>query len=213
MEEGGNHAWREFWDNHPDGGILGNRGVWECIDIERYTGDVAEEYKERLSAKVEGRDFTLPPRREKQASVVPATAASLGRDTSQGNPGPAHKNGSSAILGNNGKTDRNQAYFARLGVENANRPVDLAPSQGGKYDGFGGGIVSKNKGNDSARQDIPGADEFQKDPIAALSKGFGWLSSAVGKQAKNVNEGWIQPGVQKVGLSREPAKAFYSGLG
>lgn len=42
-------------------------------------------------------------------------------------------------------------------------------------------------------------DEFQKDPVAALTKGFGWFTTTVGKGAKTVNDGWIQPNVQKVG--------------
>lgn len=34
--------------------------------------------------------------------------------------------------------------------------------------------------------------------MAALTKGFGWFASTVGKTAKSVNEGYIQPTAQKV---------------
>ncbi|KAL8632559.1 hypothetical protein Q9189_001711 [Teloschistes chrysophthalmus] len=45
---------------------------------------------------------------------------------------------------------------------------------------------------------LPGVDEFQKDPVAALTKGLGWFTTTVGKSAKSVNDGWIQPNVQKL---------------
>jgi ADP-ribosylation factor GTPase-activating protein 1 len=48
---------------------------------------------------------------------------------------------------------------------------------------------------------IPGVDEFQKDPVAALTKGFGWFTTAVGKGAKTVNDSYIQPAAKTVMLS------------
>ncbi|KAI4175924.1 MAG: hypothetical protein LQ346_007982, partial [Caloplaca aetnensis] len=42
-----------------------------------------------------------------------------------------------------------------------------------------------------------------KDPVAALTKGFGWFTTTVGKGARSVNEGWVKPNVQKVCLARE----------
>ena len=200
MEEGGNSAWREFWDRHPDGGTLGGKGVWEGVNTDRYTGDVAEEYKERLSAKVEGRDFVPLPKRERKPAAIPPTITGSGRSTPYGRSSPAPRSGSPAVQGTSGRKERNEAYFAKMGAENANRPEDLAPNQGGKYGGFGSGFAPEGTGRGTAGQGIPGVDEFQKDPMAALTKGFGWLSSTVGKSAKSVNEGWIQPGVQKVNL-------------
>lgn len=43
---------------------------------------------------------------------------------------------------------------------------------------------------------MPSGDDFQRDPMAALTKGFGWLSSTVSKQANNVNKSYIQPGMK-----------------
>jgi ADP-ribosylation factor GTPase-activating protein 1 len=91
--------------------------------------------------------------------------------------------------------EKNEAYFARMGAENASRPDDLPPNQGGKFGGFGSSYVPEpNQGQAS----IPGVDDFQKDPVAALTKGFGWFTTTVGKTAKTVNDGWVQPGIQKV---------------
>ncbi|KAL8760623.1 MAG: hypothetical protein Q9194_007781 [Teloschistes cf. exilis] len=99
----------------------------------------------------------------------------------------------------------NEDFFARKGNENERRRADLPPSQGGKYAGFGSApmpsssssSMSKGVGEDGGRG-IPGVDEFQKDPVAALTKGFGWFTTTVGKSAKSVNDGWIQPNVQKL---------------
>ncbi|KAI4101974.1 MAG: hypothetical protein L6R37_004690 [Teloschistes peruensis] len=99
----------------------------------------------------------------------------------------------------------NEDFFARKGNENERRRADLPPSQGGKYAGFGSApmpmssssSMSKGVGEDGGRG-IPGVDEFQNDPVAALTKGFGWFTTTVGKSAKSVNDGWIQPNVQKL---------------
>lgn len=97
--------------------------------------------------------------------------------------------------GDPGKVKVDDRYFAGLGAANASRPDDLPPSQGGKYSGFGNtGPLETNRNNDA----LPNFDDLQKDPVAALTKGFGWFTTNVAKTAKSVNEGYIQPTAQKV---------------
>ena len=197
MEEGGNAAWRDFWDNHPEGGGRGAKGAWNGVVTERYDGPVGEEYKERLACKVEGREFVSLPKKEKKQSA-PLVAGSASNTPLGGRGSPSQRSGSPALSGT--RKERNEAYFAKMGTDNASRPEDLPPSQGGKYGGFGSGFVPEGPGRGVAGQGIPGADEFQKDPMAAISKGLGWFTSTVGKGAKSVNDGFIQPNMQKVGL-------------
>ena len=64
------------------------------------------------------------------------------------------------------------------------------PSQGG-----GGGAA------------LPGLDELQKDPVAALSKGFGWFTSTVTKTAKTVNNDFIQPTAKQDPSAARPSRA------
>ena len=187
MELGGNKAWKEFWISQ-SGGSSGGEDKWEQVGVEgRYSGDLGNEWKERLSCKVENREFVALPKKEPK-KVVSRTAAPLSAGSR-----PSHS------PSNGPRKQQNEAYFAKLGGENASRPADLPPSQGGKYAGFGSAppptAPSEKEGG------IPGVDEFQQDPVAALTKGFGWFSAAVGKSAKSVNEGWIQPTAQKVSLS------------
>lgn len=188
MDLGGNTAWRAFWEEKEN--KKNHEGQkWEDIPLEeRYGGDVGEEWKERLACRVEGREFMGLPKPLKRADASPATTASPMRTTS-----PAAK-----------QRELNEAFFARMGGENANRPADLPPSKGGKYAGFGSepatanssGVGRGNGADETAA--LPGVDDFQKDPVAALTKGLGWFTSTVGKGAKTVNDGWIQPTAQKV---------------
>ncbi|CAE6470200.1 unnamed protein product [Rhizoctonia solani] len=100
----------------------------------------------------------------------------------------------------------NEAYFASLGETNASRPDDLPPSQGGRYVGFGStpspqpGSSNPNFGLSSAA--APSLADIQADPAAALSKGWGFLSTLVTSAARVANESVLQPGLER---ARDPA--------
>ncbi|KAI9804465.1 MAG: hypothetical protein M1825_001364 [Sarcosagium campestre] len=199
MTEGGNKAWRSFFETHPT--TKADGVSWdECTIAERYSGEVGEEYKDRLTAKAEGKDY-VPAEKKKPAPATQSTSTSkpnsaaasrsatpLGRKPGIGSESPATAAAAS-------RKAANEAHFARLGQENASRPDGVAPNQGGKYTGFGSEPAEPVRDTDGAP---PGIDDFQKDPVAALTKGFGWFSAAVGKSAKTVNEGFIQPTAQKI---------------
>lgn len=189
MDLGGNHAWRAFWEEKE----RGRSGLkWEDISLEeRYSGEVGEEWKERLTCRVEGREFTGVPKPQKRAQATSKTAPAR-----TASPGA----GAGASVASKRK-EQNEAFFARMGGENASRPADLPPSQGGKYGGFGSEPAPSNAGRGEGAGEggvLPGVDEFQKDPVAALTKGLGWFTTTVGRGAKTVNDGWIQPTAQKV---------------
>lgn len=207
MELGGNNSWKEFWESKKSGqkwGKPGQGGDGNAMTLvgERYGGDEGEEYKERLGCKVEGREFSgMPVKERKRVESRGVDPSSTARTSSP----LAGGNGGAAAGGQQPRSQKaqNEDFFARKGNENATRPEGLAPSQGGKYGGFGSDPVaalstSRDGGGRSAGGALPGVDDFQSDPVAALSKGFGWLTSTVGKGAKTVNDGWIQPTAQKV---------------
>ncbi|KAL8731822.1 MAG: hypothetical protein Q9181_004169, partial [Wetmoreana brouardii] len=145
------------------------------------------EWKERLSCVVEGREFDPAVLKEREEKLAKKKAA-MGMD--------------GAVEGRSQK-ELNEDFFARKGNENERRRADLPPSQGGKYAGFGSEPMPKPSsgeggGGGGSNGGMPGVDDFQKDPVAALTKGFGWFTTTVGKGAKTVNDGWIQPNVQKL---------------
>jgi ADP-ribosylation factor GTPase-activating protein 1 len=198
MDAGGNQPFREFWENHEANTLEGR--TWDDSTIrERYESEVGEEWKARLTAKIEGRDYV--PGEEKKAAPVKKTlpvggSLEISRSGTPNGGGMGSRGAAmlktstgtsrsaSPALGtmSMGKKTQNEAFFAKKGAENANRPDDLHPNQGGKFSGFG------SDWQPPSRQEpgIPGADEFQKDPLAALTKGFGWFGGMV---QKGVGEG------------------------
>lgn len=227
MELGGNEPWKAFYDAHPVT-VSEGRTFEDSTIKERYDGDAGEEWKERLSCKVEGREYV--PGQEKKNTNNSSNNNGSGSSTPMslsggGGGGQAGKRtGSPAASsirsqdsqrgGPASKKEQNEAYFAKLGSDNATRSDALPPSQGGKYTGFGGGMPAPAAGE---RRSSPfggfgggGAqpfDEFQKDPMGTLSKGFGWFASTVGKSAKQVNDSYLQPTAKQLADSEFAAQA------
>lgn len=204
MQLGGNKAWQDFYTaNNTTGSTFE-----EATIKERYESETGEEYKERLSAKVDEREFDktaflkeraviLEKQREKEKSRSGTPAGvgrtSLGSNTGSrtGSPAPSRSQPTDPL-----QKTKNEAYFARMGEANASRPDNLPPNQGGKYGGFGSAVPEAQQTPQPGS--IPSTDEFQRDPMAALTKGFGWFSTAVSRQAKMVNDSYIQPTAKNV---------------
>jgi ADP-ribosylation factor GTPase-activating protein 1 len=195
MSLGGNKPWKQFFDDHQSNTLQG-RTFDECTIQERYDSDAGEEWKERLTAKVEGVDYV--PGTRSSNMTARAKPANVTSPTTSRSHTPLASASSAAAAGPPTQKAQNEAYFSRMGAENANRPEGLHPNQGGKYAGFGSDPSPAS--SSSASTFIPGVDDFQKDPVAALTKGFGWLSSTVTKQAKTGYDGWVKPNMQKVCL-------------
>ncbi|KAK1808650.1 ADP-ribosylation factor GTPase-activating protein gcs1 [Friedmanniomyces endolithicus] len=197
MDLGGNKPWKTFFDSHASNSLTG-RDFESCTIGERYDSEAGEEWKDRLTAKVEGTEYVpgssaKPAVRSKQATVEDSndTPQGSGRNTPLARVTvPPQRSASPSQKG------RNEAYFARMGNENANRPDNVAPAQGGKYAGFGSAPAPGT--SSTAGGSVPSADDFQKDPVAALTKGFGWLSSTVSKQAATVHKSYIAPSVKSL---------------
>ncbi|CAJ2513533.1 Uu.00g016520.m01.CDS01 [Anthostomella pinea] len=210
MRLGGNAGWRAFFEDHEDTKMRGLS--WDDATIaERYSGEVGEEWKERLSAKVEGKEYV--PGERKSSSTPQPTASSISvkppsRQISRsGTPLSGSRTESPPAFGSasGGKAKVDDRYFARLGEENASRPAELPPSQGGKYAGFGntpGPATGSGSGGGA-----PDFSELQKDPVAALTKGFGWFTTTVGKTAKGINNDFIQPTAKQISASDFAAQA------
>ncbi|TAQ87304.1 hypothetical protein B7494_g4349 [Chlorociboria aeruginascens] len=204
MRLGGNKPWKEFFEKHEVSEMAGI--TWDDATIaERYSGEVGEEWKERLSAKVEHREY------DPSARPPPPTATLLGINTINSTSGSRSTTPLSSRPPNSARTDSpsrgkvkvDDKYFASLGASNASRSADLPPNQGGKFTGFG----SSPMGPPKSEAKLPAYEDLQKDPVAALTKGFGWLTTTVGKTAKTVNEGYIQPTAQKLGETDFAAQA------
>lgn len=136
--------------------------------------------------------------RKSRASTRSAIGSSLRSDSAS----PSSLRGSprgTPDLSNDQKT-LNEAYFATLGKANESRPVDLPPSQGGRYQGFGNTPTppSQHPSYGLSSSAAPSFTEIQENPLGALSKGWSLFSSAVVGAGRVVSENVIQPGVEKV---------------
>ena len=211
MRLGGNAPWREFFEGHPDN--AGRLGWDDATIAERYGGSAGEEWKERLTCRVEGREYT--PAEE---GTITSHRGESARTSSFGGGGGGVGNGTrtdspstaATAIGNTGnsggKIKVDEAYFERLGTANSQRRDDVPPSQGGKYGGFGS-TPAPTVGSNTSDPSIPSIDDLQRDPVAALTKGFGWFTNTVAKTAKTVNDGYIQPTAAKVNTCK-PRRVF-----
>lgn len=197
MSAGGNKPWKDFFNTHASN-KLEARTFDDCTINDRYDSEAGEEWKDRLTAKAEGKDYVPSEPKKKTAPVRTKTATAIsggngvgsrsstpmGRTQSNISNQKGNSRSASPAIGTAslGKKTQNEAFFAKMGADNASRPEDVPPNQGGKFAGFGSDWSPPRKQNDPV---MPGADEFQKDPVAGLIKGFGWLSATVATTAKN----------------------------
>ena len=206
MEYGGNKPWKDFFNNHSSNKTIG-RDFESCTIAERYDSEAGEEWKDRLTAKAEGTEYVPGSSRRiekpavKQEPLPTPSFSGSGRNTPLQNTRSAPQRTASPS-----QKARNEAYFASKGSENASRPDNLPPNQGGKYGGFGSAAPTSSTSTSNPGS-IPTTDDFQKDPMAALTKGFGWLSSTVSKQAATINTSYIQPGIKNLNETDFAAQA------
>lgn len=121
MELGGNEKCKEYFEAHKLDCSLPAKL--------KYDNFVAEDYKKKLTALVDGTDFVEP---DHSGETLPS--ANAGLPNSSANVSSTHLP----------TKQQNEAYFATLGNANQQRPDNLPPSQGGRYQGFGSGGPSVN---------------------------------------------------------------------
>ena len=178
MELGGNAKCKEYFEAHKLDCSLPAKL--------KYDNFVAEDYKKKLTALVEGTEFVEP---DHSNETLPSANSTL--------PSSSTNNSSSSLP----TKQQNESYFAKLGNANKQRPDDLPPSQGGRYQGFGSGGASvssnlqQNKGGSLTGFTL---DALQKDPLGTFSKGWGLFSSTVARSVKEVNDTVIQPGMKQL---------------
>ncbi|GAB7364342.1 hypothetical protein MBLNU230_g4885t2 [Neophaeotheca triangularis] len=196
MSAGGNKPWKDFFNTHTSNTML-DRNFDDCTISERYDSEAGEEWKERLTCKVEGTEYVpgtaassgMHAKQKKAATATDASTPPAGPTSGRNTPNLSRVSSPPQRNASPSQKSRNEAYFASKGAENASRPDDLAPNQGGKYSGFGSEPAPASNSSSQA---------WDQDPVAALTKGFGWLSSTVTKQAANVNKSYLQPSLKQI---------------
>lgn len=145
----------------------------------KYNTDIAEDLRQKIRAEVDGVEWVKVDRPKSVSSHASVTSSS----TVPTIPSVSK--------------EANDKYFAKLGSINSQRPDDLPPSQGGRYQGFG----SSNSVNpNSSARNNGGSflDQLSSNPVSALSHGWNMFSRSVSQQIQDVNKSYIQPGITKV---------------
>lgn len=188
----------------PEGGYTKGMSMQD-----KYASWAATQYREKLAA-----ECADPPQSWSKSSPPPEAAPAAatrksraaGSSTGSGVPSrtasPYVDNADSGYNTPSNAGSGNEAFFERLGNANASRPSDLPPSQGGKYAGFGSAPVEPSNSSMHPSYGLsshaaPTLDEFQRNPLGALSKGWGLFSSAVVTASKEINESVVKPAAQR----------------
>ncbi|KAI3644845.1 hypothetical protein MP228_011009 [Amoeboaphelidium protococcarum] len=197
MKVGGNDKARQFFEKY---------GIQGMSITQKYQTKAADLYKEKLLAEMQGRDFDLPAPSPELSRVKVAENAA----TSMMNGGGGNNMQQRMDMGSNSMSSsqmstksRNEEYFARKGAENSQRPVDLPPNQGGKYQGFGSDYQGPSTSKGRNEEDI------LSDAVSAFSKGwsvFGAKAVEWGRYAatqaesigKDINTNVIKPTASKL---------------
>ncbi|WVQ95954.1 hypothetical protein IAU59_003053 [Kwoniella sp. CBS 9459] len=212
MKLGGNEAFKTFIENYgPDGGYTKGMGMQD-----KYNSWAATQYREKLAAACADPPQPWSPSAPPPASANPSRPSSAqatrksraGGAISSSNLNPYSSNNDTSYNAPvSSQKDQNEAYFERMGNANASRPEHLPPSQGGRYQGFGstpepsyGSDTTSNSSHPSfglSSRSAPTFDELQRNPLGALSKGWGLFSSAVASAGREINESVVKPGMER----------------
>ncbi|KAG6832158.1 hypothetical protein H0H92_004889 [Tricholoma furcatifolium] len=231
MQLGGNAPFQEFIKSHTpadQGGYTESSSSYDkyhCWAASQYREKVMPrsccpvkmpDIAPKLDAELAGRDWapSLPPadfnNRSQSPAARPSSAQGLRKSrtnnrsatnsTLRSNSPSPFRNSPRGTPDLDQKT-ANENYFAGLGRANESRPVDLPPSQGGRYTGFGNTPTPPASNHPSyalSSSAAPTLSELQQNPMGALSKGWSLFSAAVAGAGKAVQENVIQPGVEAV---------------
>ncbi|EIW71403.1 hypothetical protein TREMEDRAFT_67748 [Tremella mesenterica DSM 1558] len=208
MKMGGNEAFNSFMDGYgPQGGYEKGMGMQD-----KYNSWAAAQYRAKLAAECSDppQPWSPSPPPIDQPSR-PASSQATRKSRAGQSIGPSSLSSSNPVSRTGsplpGSVGGNEAFFERMGNTNASRPDHLPPSQGGRYSGFGSTPEPEpdyNPAYSLSSRSVPTIGELQANPVAALSKGWGVLSSVVAMAGKGINEAVVQPGFQQAkGLARD----------
>ncbi|XP_014099532.2 ADP-ribosylation factor GTPase-activating protein 1 isoform X2 [Bactrocera oleae] len=185
MKVGGNNKAREFFEEHPG---------WDDRSpiTQRYNSKVAALYRDKISTLAQGKSWDLQEAKDR----ISATTIYFGdkninytsHSKISGSEG-GYQTESNIGCGNNTNNyqqfntpefkEQKEEFFERRKMENASRPDNLPPSQGGKYSGFG---YSRDPPSKTQSQEIIDST------LSSLASGWSLLSAGASKIASTAKE-------------------------
>lgn len=180
MKVGGNKNAREFFELQPD---------WnDSMSItQKYNTKAAALYRDKIATLARGENWspTTSTAKDFQSSIYSENQQDY--SSYQSDLSNSYQN-----FNSNNYKSQTEAFFTKKQNENANRPDNIPPNQGGKYGGFG---YQMNPPPKSSSQ------EFFDNAVSSLASGWSILSSSASKIASKATENAIRTGelaIQKV---------------
>lgn len=172
MKVGGNKNAREFFESQPD---------WDdSMSIsQKYNTKAAALYRDKIAALARGDNWspTTSTAKDFQASY---SGNQQEYSSYQSDMSSSYQNFNSGVC-----KSQTEAFFTRKQNENAGRPDNLPPSQGGKYGGFGYQMDPPPKSS---------SQEFFDSAVSSLASGWSMFSSSASKIASKATENAIKIG-------------------
>ncbi|XP_053974276.1 ADP-ribosylation factor GTPase-activating protein 1-like isoform X1 [Hylaeus volcanicus] len=173
MKVGGNKNAREFFESQPD---------WDdSMSIsQKYNTKAAALYRDKIAALARGQNWS--PTNSTAKDFQPSTYSGSQQDYTsyQSDVSSSYQNFNSNIC-----KSQTEAFFARKQNENANRPDNVPPNQGGKYGGFGYQMDPPPRSS---------SQEFFDTAVSSLASGWSMFSSSASKIASKATENAIRIG-------------------
>nr|XP_058959677.1 ADP-ribosylation factor GTPase-activating protein 1-like [Pocillopora verrucosa] len=194
MKVGGNSKAKAFFKSQPD--IRADMSIQE-----KYNSRAAALYRDKIAALADGRSWSEetssaknyePPLSRNSSSSSVSRAANGSNSMSYGSSSPESMLGISKSELNAQKED----FFSRRQMENASRPDNLPPSQGGRYTGFGSApvVTANSSGWDSTFSSLSSG-------WSSFTTGAAQLAAVASQQAvklgSTVNESVLKPTASK----------------
>uniref|UniRef100_A0A0K8U0G5 ADP-ribosylation factor GTPase-activating protein 1 n=1 Tax=Bactrocera latifrons TaxID=174628 RepID=A0A0K8U0G5_BACLA len=185
MKVGGNSKAREFFEDHPD---------WDDRSpiTQRYNSKVAALYRDKISTLAQGKSWDL---QEAQGRISATTnyfgdkninytshsksSGSEGGYQTESNTGCGNITNNYQQFNTPEFKEQKEEFFERRKMENASRPDNLPPSQGGKYSGFG---YSRDPPSKTQSQEIIDST------LSSLASGWSLFSAGASKIASTAKE-------------------------
>ncbi|CAG9829898.1 unnamed protein product [Diabrotica balteata] len=189
MKLGGNRNARIFFEAQPD---------WhdDMTLQQKYNSKAAALYRDKISTLAQGKPWD-----ERKSPAQNYTSNLIGGNSSQHSSSKTNHTSSASTYQSssydtyeggyqnmmNSPEFKNQkdAFFSKKQMENASRPNDVPPSQGGKYSGFGYTMEPPPRSQ---------SQEFVDSAISSLANGWSFLSSSATKLASKASENAVKYG-------------------
>ncbi|KAK3592161.1 hypothetical protein CHS0354_019452 [Potamilus streckersoni] len=207
MKIGGNRKAKEFFESQSD--------YREGMSLnDKYNTRAAALYRDKIATEADGKQWSIETSSAKNfKSFQPystnlTTSASYPRLSDHNNFSRGeHSTYQTSGIGHSNEDIRKQKdeFFDRIQNQNASRPADLPPSQGGRYAGFGNTPLPQKNENDFLQNLSMGWSSFTTgaSKIASMASEKAVQAAHVAKEktkelSQTVNESVIQPTREKV---------------